>query len=1055
MKSNLTRNLKLSAKLLLYFYLLFFISQFSYSEQVYLESGGVVRMEAENTQSPLGLWVTSTFFPGYSGSGHLEFTGNAPNGAGTPGSPLKYNFKIETEGDYALIFRGRSRLLNGEASDLCNDAWVKLEGDFSIGAGGPPAMSWLTQDTKMFVGRGGNGDWGWASKFDINHVQPSAIYHFKAGEVYTLTVSGRSTRFNIDRILFVKTTANQTVEKNGTTESATYDDGSAVERYEYQGITDFTNINAGAVTYYKDNARKALAIDASVVADRDKFARATADFTGKSAKYDVTLTTLAEFDGECTYRFLVNGVVVGTYQNTRVSQADDYQLQNVVFKAITINTNDIIAVESNTHTNLLISEGEGTAWARGRWKSISMSPAVYQGRVAVVADGNYRDSDDIAGTPISLAILKSLGLEKKLVHYSHSCDLKPGGSDPGGEFREVEMQLSCDGTASRWGGFEHLTFYNCMKQKSATISDLTTQINNSTETDPLWIIEAGEPDIMWEAVNASNVAKRKYIHVVTHHPANDVGDDHDLSDVMALGIPSVNLHSIPDQNTLLKKPLADWYWARDHADDRIKWLWERGFTAQTAAMNYPAIVGSFDCSDAGMIYYWATIETGADMAPDVPKLKKLFLDYLALAPVKAKFVSPTETDVIVPGSNVTVEAELTADATDVISVELFINNVSVRTITAAPFVWGATDAVLLNIKPGSYNMKLLATSADASTSEAFLTIEVPAYAYFVTPNEGLEIVPGSDLQVEAGLNVATDKIAHLELFVNTVSVRKINTAPFIWGAEDVTLKDLAVGNYDLLLVATTTTAEVSESRVKVIVKTIPKQEPYSGTPIAIPGRFENEDYDLGGEGLAYHDSNEENSNAQYRTDGVDVGVVTEGIYVVGNTVNGEWLEYTIDVASDGMYDVDFHYASGRPTGGAEVGVELNDEGIVLIPSFPLPKLANWQTYETINIGNVSLQKGIQVLRVNVVSAGFNLDWMEFTRTDVVGINEISINRLNIFPNPSGNGIFTLEKNQKWEVYNLMGVKILKGEGNNVDISRWQKGIYILKTEDSINKILFE
>lgn len=37
--------------------------------------------------------------------------------------------------------------------------------------------------------------------------------------------------------------------------------------------------------------------------------------------------------------------------------------------------NDEIAIESNSHTNGLIPEGDGTAWARGRWSELSIKPS--------------------------------------------------------------------------------------------------------------------------------------------------------------------------------------------------------------------------------------------------------------------------------------------------------------------------------------------------------------------------------------------------------------------------------------------------------------------------------------------------------------------------------------------------------------------------------------------------------------------------------------------------------------------------------------------------------
>lgn len=595
------------------------------AQKVYQEKDGIVMMEAEHTLSPLELWTISTNFSEYSGTGHLEFTGNTPDGKGISKSPLSYTFKIDNAGDYRLFIRGRSRLLDEERNDLCNDAWIRLEGDFELGTDGPQALDWLTNETKLFVGRGGNGDWGWGHKLDRKHVQPEAIYKFKKGDVYTLYISGRSTRFNIDRIVFVKTDADLNKAHTINTEYSWYDDGVTFERYHYEAINHFITTPSEGTSFYKDKRRNALAVDASNSSNRNDFASAFTLFSGKNGIYDITLKTMAEMDGESSYRLLVNSQLIGTYTNLPVTEEDDFQSQQVTFKNITLNSNDTIQVEAKPHSNSLIPEGEGYAWARGRWQNIVLRKSLYQGRLAVVADGNYRDSDDVGATPVSLAILSTLGLTDKLVYYAHSCDLKKGEKDPGGLFREQEMQTSCDGTAALWGGYDHISFFNCMQNKSAAIKALTEQINAAEHTNPLWIIEAGEPDIIWEAVNSSAMEKREFIYIVTHHPANDRGDEHDLNDVISLGIPVTNIHEIPDQNRLLKKSLADWYWAQDHTNRKINWLWKRGFHAQTVEMKYPPITGFFDVSDAGMIYYWATLLQGGDTECDVPKLKKLLL----------------------------------------------------------------------------------------------------------------------------------------------------------------------------------------------------------------------------------------------------------------------------------------------------------------------------------------------------------------------------------------------------------------------------------------------
>lgn len=189
----------------------------------YEEENGVVMMEAENTKSNLGKWVLKTDNPGYSGTGHLEFTGNSING-GPATSPLEYTFKINTAGYYRLHMRVRKRL-DGAEPDKCNDGYVKLAGDFDQGpnAGNnhnddaPESM--LRSNTKFFGGPA-NG-WGWASKLDAggHDNKRDPIYYLKAGETYTLTLSGRSIRWNVDRIAFIKTDGNESAGKNLTTET--------------------------------------------------------------------------------------------------------------------------------------------------------------------------------------------------------------------------------------------------------------------------------------------------------------------------------------------------------------------------------------------------------------------------------------------------------------------------------------------------------------------------------------------------------------------------------------------------------------------------------------------------------------------------------------------------------------------------------------------------------------------------------------------------------------------------------------------------------------------
>lgn len=143
---------------------------------------------------------------------------------------------------------------------------------------------------------------------------------------------------------------------------------------ELMAISDFTNLNSGEVPYYLDIAgdRNALAINAADEAQRNKFARAEHEFKGAEGLYDITINALGEIDGDGTYRLLVNGVVQGVSVNTPVS--DDYTVIEHTFQAIALIARDVIAVESNAVSNNTIPEGDGFAFARGRWRSVTLTP---------------------------------------------------------------------------------------------------------------------------------------------------------------------------------------------------------------------------------------------------------------------------------------------------------------------------------------------------------------------------------------------------------------------------------------------------------------------------------------------------------------------------------------------------------------------------------------------------------------------------------------------------------------------------------------------------------
>jgi hypothetical protein len=148
------------------------------------------------------------------------------------------------------------------------------------------------------------------------------------------------------------------------------------------------------------------------------------------------------------------------------------------------------------------------------------------------------------------------------------------------------------------------------------------------------------------------------------------------------------------------------------------------------------------------------------------------------------------------------------------------------------------------------------------------------------------------------------------------------------------------------------------------------QSPYSGSPIAIPGTVEAEDFDLGGEGTAYHDDDADNSGGDGRADeGVDVQDNGAGGLNVGWTVDGEWLEYTVSVAEAGAYTFEFVVAA--PDAGGRVHILSGGDN--LTGSVDIASTGGWTSWESVYADNVELSAGEQIWRLVIESGDFNID----------------------------------------------------------------------------------
>jgi hypothetical protein len=160
--------------------------------------------------------------------------------------------------------------------------------------------------------------------------------------------------------------------------------------------------------------------------------------------------------------------------------------------------------------------------------------------------------------------------------------------------------------------------------------------------------------------------------------------------------------------------------------------------------------------------------------------------------------------------------------------------------------------------------------------------------------------------------------------------------------------------------------------------------PLNGTPAAIPGAIEAENYNIGGQGIAYNDVELENlavtaGSATYRDDdGIDVQVSADGTLInISYTNPDEWAYYTVDVAAAGSYDFDFQVASGSVDGGKSIKLQLLNLTTGAISDLgetgDFANTGGWGTYISSVISGVNLAAGENTLRVYFTGGETNLD----------------------------------------------------------------------------------
>jgi len=157
----------------------------------------------------------------------------------------------------------------------------------------------------------------------------------------------------------------------------------------------------------------------------------------------------------------------------------------------------------------------------------------------------------------------------------------------------------------------------------------------------------------------------------------------------------------------------------------------------------------------------------------------------------------------------------------------------------------------------------------------------------------------------------------------------------------------------------------------------PGQEPFTEKAFVIPGILQTENFDAGGIGIAYHDTDTVNQGLEYRiSESVDISITTDstGDFEIGWIETGEWLEYIVTVLKDGRYDLGIRAASDSDSNLFHIemnGIDISGPQFI----HNTGGTGEWATLDTA----VDLSSGSYILKIifDDVTGDLRMNYLDF------------------------------------------------------------------------------
>jgi hypothetical protein len=319
--------------------------------------------------------------------------------------------------------------------------------------------------------------------------------------------------------------------------------------------------------------------------------------------------------------------------------------------------------------------------------------------------------------------------------------------------------------------------------------------------------------------------------------------------------------------------------------------------------------------------------------------------------------------------------------TDIVAVPKTGSNTTFQTLHGVlkkPLTAGR-HRICLNIDKGGFCIKSL----------TFKRYEVDNSMTVTLATSPATIVVGDPTTLTVTAKSANSAITSVDIYANNLLIGSMTEEPYTMEYTPTT-----TGKLTLTAVITNAEGKMKQSANRTLTVN-PKRETYYSKATELPGTLQCEQYDKGGEGLAYHDNDENNQgDANFRTsEGVDIVKGNNG-RAIGYTAANEWVEYTVNVTKAGKYSCDAVVSSG--TTGAKFTVQrIKGTQKTTLFTVDIPKTGDndWGNYTTVTKELlIELEEGEQIFRITINGANGNIDKLVFNYHEPDGIDMVEADK---------------------------------------------------------------